>query len=195
MSAPRNSLLFVICGPSGVGKTTLIEELFKLEPELRFSVSMTTRAPRNGEQDGVDYYFVSPAAFEEAVAAGQLLEHAVVHDHWYGTPKSELDRARAEGRDLVLDIDVQGAKQVNASGVDATFIFISPPDPSVLASRLKARATETPAQFETRLAAAQRELLERPWFEHEVINDELDSAVYRLRQLIRSERAARKAAS
>ncbi|MCC7491504.1 MAG: guanylate kinase [Fimbriimonadaceae bacterium] len=189
--APR-SLLFVICGPSGVGKTTLLRELFARDPRLRFSVSMTTRTPRPGEVEGEDYHFVDEAAFDRAVAAGELLEHAVYNNHRYGTPRSEVERARRLGRDCVLEIDVQGAKQVRAAGVAACFIFIAPPDPAVLAERLRQRATETRQDFESRLATAQREMLERPWFEHCVVNDQLELAVHALQQIVRDERRGAK---
>jgi len=189
MSAGRKNLLFVICGPSGVGKTTLIERLFEQDDRLAFSVSMTTRDRRDGEREGVNYYFVSDEQFERAVEKGELLEHATVHGRSYGTPRSELDKAAANGCDLVLDIDVQGAKQVRNSGQPAIFIFISPPDFSALRERLIDRATESDSELQVRLETAEREMLERPWFEYEVINDELETAVRSLLQIIRSERA------
>ncbi len=189
MTRPERNLLFVVCGPSGVGKTTLIKELFELDDRLAFSVSMTTRAPRDGERDGVNYYFVSPERFERAVEDGELLEHATVHGRSYGTPRSELVKAAAQGCDLVLDIDVQGAKQIRGKGEPATFIFISPPDFDALAERLTGRATESGAELRTRLETAEREMLERPWFEYEVINDDLETAVRALLRIIRDERA------
>lgn len=189
MGATQSNRLFVICGPSGVGKTTLIRELFAQDQRLAFSVSMTTRAPRAGEQEGVTYYFVSPDAFAAAVARGDFLEHATVHGQSYGTPRAELDKAAAQGCDLVLDIDVQGAKQVRASGVPATFIFISPPDASVLETRLTSRGTESAEALQSRLETARREMMERPWFKYEVINDDLETAVRALRQILAAERA------
>ena len=191
MSEARDNLLFVICGPSGVGKTTLIQELFELDDRLAFSVSMTTRQPRPGEREGEHYYFVTPEAFEQAVEGGELIEHATVHGWSYGTPRSELTKAAARGCDLVLDIDVQGAKQIRGNGEPAIFIFISPPDPGALAERLAERAAEPEAERRVRLETAQREMLERPWFEYEVINDDIDTAVLALRQIIQAERAKR----
>lgn len=189
MAAVRQNLLFVICGPSGAGKTTVIEQLFERDDRLAFSVSMTTRDRREGEREGVNYYFVTPARFEQAVEQGELLEHATVHGQSYGTPRSELLKAAARGCDLVLDIDVQGAKQVRSSGVPAVFIFISPPDFAVLRERLIGRQTESDAGLQTRLETAEREMLERPWFEYEVINDDLETAVRAVLGIIRAERA------
>ncbi|NUQ01693.1 MAG: guanylate kinase [Armatimonadetes bacterium] len=188
MPERHQSIVFVICGPSGVGKTTLVDQLLAHDPQLRFSVSMTTRAPRAGEVEGTDYHFVDEAAFAKAVAAGELLEHAVYNRHRYGTPRAEIERAQRDGFDLVLDIDVQGARQIRDSGAAAVFIFIAPPDFEALAKRLRGRATESEADFQRRLETARQELAERTWFDYEVVNDELETAVAALREIIAAER-------
>jgi len=189
MGEPPHNCVFVICGPSGVGKSTLIHRLFAADANLRFSVSRTTRPPRPGERDGIDYYFVSDAEFDRAVADGEFLEWARYASCRYGTPRSEIERARAEGKDLVLDIDVQGAHQVRERLPNAVFVFISPPQPEVLFERLARRGANTPEEIARRLETAKREMAECGWFTHQVVNDSLDAAVEALRRIIRQERS------
>jgi guanylate kinase len=181
-------LVFVVCGPSGAGKTTLLDTLLAGDPSLTFSVSMTTREQRDGEVDKQDYYFVSEERFSQAVQGDELIEWAWVHEHRYGTPRTEISRAHAEGRDVVLDIDVQGADRLRAAGLVARYVFILPPSIDELERRLAARESETARSFATRLAAAQRELLQWPRFDYAVVNDEQDGAEDRLRAIIAAER-------
>lgn len=188
MTSMRMGLAFVVSGPSGVGKTALLEVLFESDSNLRFSVSMTTRPPRDGEQDGVDYYFVDDPGFAAAVAAGELLEHATVHRKSYGTPREPVEALCAAGHDVVLDIDVQGARQVRAASFPATFILIAPPSLEVLRQRLVGRGTETAESLEIRTAAARQELAARDLFDYEVINDRLAVAADQLAAIITAER-------
>lgn len=181
-------LMLVVCGPSGVGKTTLLDRVLASDPKLVFSVSMTTRAPRHGEVDGVDYRFVDDAGFDAAVASGELLEWARVHQHRYGTPRSAVAGQRAAGRDVVLDIDVQGAGQVRASGADAVFVFVLPPSLAELERRLVRRESETPAALAVRLANAECELAQWPTFDYAVVNDDVLRATAQLDAIITAER-------
>ncbi len=185
-------LLLVMTGPSGAGKTTLSRRVMQVLPEVRFSVSLTTRPPRTGEVDGVDYHFVQPAAFTEAVAAGEFLEYAVVHTNHYGTHRPQVEAAVAAGAVVLLDIDVQGARQVRASGVDAVFLFVLPPSVAALQTRLRGRGTDSDSVIEGRLAVAKREMSEAPWFDYLVVNDDLDRAETEFLAVIRAERLRRR---
>jgi guanylate kinase len=151
--------VFVITGPSGVGKGTLIEQLLERVPELELSTSATTREPRAGEVDGRDYFFLSPEEFRRRLEAGDLLEHASYSGNYYGTLREEVERRLAKGHSVVLEIEVQGARQVrDALGDDAVLIFIAPPDEKVLRERLEGRGTDSPADIEQRLRTAEVEL-------------------------------------
>jgi len=168
---------FVITGPSGVGKGTLIRGLMERLGELELSVSATTRAPRPGEQDGVDYHFLSREEFDRRVAAGEFLEHADYAGHRYGTLRSELeDRVRA-GRAVVLEIEVQGARQVREAMPEALQVFIAPPSLGALRTRLIGRGTDDVEEVERRLRVAEGELAAQPEFAHVVVNDRLDQAL------------------
>src|SRR6266480_5241170 len=150
--------LFVITGPSGVGKGTLIRRLLERMPELELSVSATTRPPRPGERDGVDYHFLTEEEFDRMVHDGRLLEHATYSGNRYGTPRSEVEPRLAAGRSVVLEIEVQGARQVREAMPEAVQVFIAPPSPAALRERLEGRGTDRPEAIARRLAAAEEEL-------------------------------------
>ena len=168
--------LFVITGPSGVGKGTLIGRLLERVPDLELSVSATTRAPRPGERGGVDYHFMSDDEFDRLAREGQLLEHATYSGRRYGTPRSEVEPRLADGRSVVLEIEVQGARQIREAMPEAVRVFIAPPSPEALRPRLEGRATDRPEDIERRLEAAQGELEARREFGHVVVNDDLERA-------------------
>jgi guanylate kinase len=182
--SPRGGL-FVIAGPSGVGKGTVVRRVLELRPTAVLSVSATTRAPRPGEVDGVDYRFVSDAAFDALVAADDLLEWADIFGHHRsGTPAGPVEAARAAGHDVILEIDVQGARQVHDRVPDAVLIFLAPPSLEELERRLRARGTEDEAQLERRLATARDELARTPEFDHVVVNDEVNAAAERIARIL-----------
>jgi guanylate kinase len=178
--------VFVITGPSGVGKGTLIRTLLERIPELELSVSATTRKPRPGEQDGVDYHFLDDAEFERRVQAGAFVEHASYSGRRYGTLRSELDRRTGAGAPVVLEIEVQGARQIRRTMPEAVRIFIAPPSEEALRNRLVGRGTDDPEQVEARLRTAHEELAAQGEFPHVVINDRLDDAVEALEEVVRS---------
>jgi guanylate kinase len=179
--------VFVITGPSGVGKGTLIRGLMERHPELELSVSATTRAPRPGERDGVEYHFLEPDEFDRRVAENDFVEHADYAGRRYGTLRSELeDRVRA-GRPVVLEIEVQGARQVRAAMPEAVQVFIAPPSLEALRTRLVGRGTDDAAEVERRLRVAERELAAQPEFGHVVVNDRLDDALRRLTEIVAGE--------
>jgi guanylate kinase len=179
--------VFVITGPSGVGKGTLIERLLEHVPELELSVSATTRDPRPGEVDGRDYHFLTPEDFERRVEAGDFLEHATYSGNRYGTLREEVERRLEEGRSVVLEIEVQGARQVREAMPEAVQIFIAPPDPAALRERLEGRGTDSAAAIERRLRTAETELEAQQEFPHVVVNDEVQNAASELEKLVRSE--------
>jgi guanylate kinase len=179
--------VFVITGPSGVGKGTLIERLLERIPELELSVSATTREPRPGEVKGGDYHFLTPEEFDRRVAAGDFLEHATYSGNRYGTLRDEVERRLGEGRSVVLEIEVQGARQVRDAMPEAVQIFIAPPDPQVLRERLEGRGTDSPEAIEERLRTAETELAARDEFPHVVVNDEVQKAASELEGLVRDE--------
>jgi guanylate kinase len=176
--------VFVITGPSGVGKGTLIRLLRERVPGLALSVSATTRAPRPGEHDGLDYHFLSDAEFARRVAAGDFVEWAEYSGRRYGTLRSELERHLAEGRPVVLEIEVQGARQVRGALPEAVQIFIEPPDGEALKDRLVGRGTDDPDAIARRLAVAESELAAADEFQYRVVNDRLDEAVARLVEIV-----------
>lgn len=168
--------VFVITGPSGVGKGTLIRGLRERLPEIELSVSATTRRPRPGEQDGVDYHFLAPDEFERRVASGDFVEHAEYSGHRYGTLRQELERRLADGLPVVLEIEVQGARQIRERMPEAVQVFIAPPSPEALRARLVGRGTDAPEQVDDRLRTAERELEAQPEFGYVVVNDRLEQA-------------------
>jgi guanylate kinase len=178
--------VFVITGPSGVGKGTLIRGLLSRVPSLELSVSATTRAPRPGEQDGVDYHFLTPAEFERRIAEGDFLEHAEYSGNRYGTLRSELERRLAAGVPIVLEIEVQGARQVRQAMPEAIAVFISPPSRDALRTRLVGRGTDSAEQVEERMQTAERELEAQPEFGYVVVNDRLEDATNELERIVHS---------
>jgi guanylate kinase len=176
--------VFVITGPSGVGKGTLIRTLLQRVPELELSVSATTRAPRPGEQDGVDYHFLTDAEFDRRVLEGDFLEHADYSGRRYGTLRSEVERRLADGASVVLEIEVQGARQVAEQMPEAMRIFIAPPSEEALRTRLVGRGTDDDEQRERRLATAKSELAAQDEFDIVVTNDRLDDAADDLQRIV-----------
>ena len=179
--------VFVITGPSGVGKGTLIRGLMEREPRLQLSVSATTRDPRPGEGDGVDYHFLSPVEFDRRVSGGDFVEHADYAGRRYGTLRSELERRTTAGVPVVLEIEVQGARQVRAAMPEAVQVFIAPPSLAALRTRLVGRGTDDAAEVERRLQVAEEELAAQPEFGHVVVNDRLDEALDQLAEIVSGE--------
>ncbi len=184
-----------LCAPSGTGKTTVARALLDRHEDMLFSISATTRPPRANERDGVDYHFVNRDRFESMIADGELLEWAEVHGELYGTPVANLEDAAREGRILLLDIDVQGARQVVAARADTLAIFLLPPSSPVLLARLRGRASEDPAELRRRLATTKGELAVMDQFDHVVINDELEAALREIEALIRDRSTASRPAA
>ena len=176
--------VFVITGPSGVGKGTLIRGLMERHPELELSVSATTRAPRPGERDGVDYHFLTREEFNQKVNEGAFVEHADYAGRSYGTLRSELDARVHAGAPVVLEIEVQGARQVRAAMPEAVQVFIAPPSLQALRARLIGRGTDDPAEVERRLSVAEQELTAQPEFAHVVVNDRLEDALDELAAIV-----------
>jgi guanylate kinase len=188
-SKPPRGLLFIVSAPSGTGKTTLVERLVQVLPNLRMSRSYTSRATRNGERDGVDYNFISQREFRERIERCEFLEWADVFGHYYGTGAQDLEQLLAAEQDVVLVIDVQGARQVKARGVDHTSIFVLPPSFQALEQRLRGRSKDTEEQMQRRLATARAEAASYIDYDYVVVNDELDATVVRLRDIIEAERS------
>jgi guanylate kinase len=183
--------VFVVTGPSGVGKGTLIRTLRERVPELELSVSATTRPARPGERNGVDYHFLSDAEFERRVRAGDFVEHATYSGRRYGTLRSELDRRTRAGAPVVLEIEVQGARQIAETLPEAVRIFIAPPSREALRTRLVGRGTDDPAEVAARMEAAEEELAAQHEFPHVVVNDRLEEAVDELAGIVAAEIGAR----
>ena len=189
MSSERSGQLFIVSAPSGTGKTTLVERLVQIVPDLALSRSFTSRAPRQGEGDGVDYNFITRDRFDRMVEAGDFLEWADVFGNCYGTAAHETNRILASGQDLVLVIDVQGARQVRAKRTDTVGIFILPPTFAVLEERLRRRSKDSEAQIQRRLDVARQEVGAVADYDYVVVNDELAPAVARLQAIVEAERA------
>ena len=184
----RKGILFIISAPSGAGKSSLCRELLDIFPELRHSVSLTTRAARPGEVDGRDYHFVSREEFLRMIAAGEFAEWAEVHGNLYGTSLKTLQKSRDEGIDLILDIDCQGAAQFKENQVDGVTIFILPPSYNELRSRLEGRGSDSPEVIEQRLLNAVDEIAQAGCYDYIVVNDVFSRAVDELKSIIVAER-------
>ncbi len=181
------SKVFVITGPSGVGKGTLIRELCQRVPDLELSISATTREPRAGEVDGRDYHFLSREEFDRRVEAEDFLEFATYSDNRYGTLRKEVERRLAAGHSVVLEIEVQGARQVRAAMRESVQVFIAPPTPAVLRERLDARGTDSADAIDARLEVAAQEMAAQDEFAYRVVNDDLGKAAAELEGIVRTE--------
>ena len=184
-------LLFVLSGPSGVGKNTVLDELFKDFDEVSYSVSATTRERREGEVEGENYFFISEEKFKDIEADDGFIESAVVHGHYYGTPKKFVDKKLDKGEDIILEIDTQGAKQVREKYPEAVYIFLLPPSLEVLEKRLDKRGSENNKSKNIRLKNARQELKEVHNYDYEVINDNLSDTVKEIRKIILEEQKRR----
>ena len=184
----KRGLLIVISGPSGVGKDTLIKRLLELDRNLRYSVSCTTRQPRPGEVDGVDYTFVSRERFQQLIDEGAFLEYTTYNGNLYGTLAERVERARADGHDIVLKIEVQGAEQVRKRAPDAILVFVAPPSVDELVRRQMKRNTETTQDMTARREIATREMKYSSRYDHVVVNDELEHAVAQMLLIIQKAR-------
>ena len=188
-SRPSRGLLFIVSAPSGAGKTTLVERLVERTPHLKMSRSYTSRAARQGEADGVDYNFVQSGHFEAMIAAGEFLEWAEVFGNLYGTCAADTERMLAAGDDVVLVIDVQGARKVRSRGLAATTIFVMPPSAEVLEQRLRGRSKDSEADIQRRLQVAKQEVASFTEYDFIVVNDHIDAAVERLQHVVLAERS------
>jgi guanylate kinase len=182
------SCVFIISAPSGSGKSTLVNRLMAADTNLIFSVSYTTRAPRGSEVDGHQYHFISREEFEARIANGEFLEHAQVFENYYGTHRGILERGRTEGKDVVLDIDVQGARQLKEKIPDAVSVFILAPSRDELAKRLRARSEDSEEVIRRRLAGAEQEIQDYRLYDYVLVNDDVDLASERLQAIVEAER-------
>jgi guanylate kinase len=186
---PTRGTIFILSAPSGAGKTTIYRAALKAIAGLEFSISLTTRAPREGEADGVDYSFVSEEEFKRRQLSGELAEWARVFESSYGTPRAPIDTAVGSGRDILLDIDIQGARQIRAKyPVDAVSIFVLAPTFEELAERLRGRATEDESKIQRRLQKAREEAQAYPEYDYLIVNDEIPKSVERLETIVNAER-------
>lgn len=175
--------IVVMSGPSGAGKTSVCRVL-KADPRVEFSVSATTRPMREGEQDGVDYHFLSVEEFERRIEAGAFVEHARYSGNYYGTPREPMERARAEGRVFILEIEVQGTRQLRDAKLDACYVFIAPPSLEEIRRRLLARGTDGDAEIAQRMQIAEAEMAAQSLYDHVVINDDLDRAIGEVQEIL-----------
>ena len=188
MSNKGRGLLIVISGPSGAGKGTICKSFLERNPEVAISVSATTRSPRNGEVEGVNYYFMSKEDFKAKIEANDFLEYAEVYDNFYGTPKSNVEELLASGKDVILEIDIQGALKVKENTEEGVFIFILPPSMEELKARIIKRGSETPESLMKRFKSAYKEINFISRYNYAVVNDEVETAVEKLEAIIAAEK-------
>lgn len=188
MEEKRRGLLIVISGPSGVGKGTICDELIKKFQDIVYSVSATTRKPRSGEKQGEDYFFCSQDEFLRLLQDDMLLEWAKVYDNYYGTPKIYVDNVLSQGKDCILEIDIQGALQIKQKMPEGIFIFIAPPSKEELVRRITYRGTETPEEISKRMGQVEREMNHADDYDYIVVNDSVQNAVQSIRAIIVAER-------
>lgn len=181
-------LMIVLSGPSGAGKDTVLQKLLEVNPNVKLSVSATTRAPREGEVDGEDYYFLSKSEFIQLISKNGMLEHAEYCDNYYGTPRAQVEEWTQKGRDVILEIEVQGGSQIRQKCPHSVSIFILPPSLKVLSQRLHNRGTETEEIVQKRLAAAQEEIKQAVYYDYVVINDALEHCVSDICRIIETEK-------
>ena len=184
----KKGSLIVISGPSGAGKGTVLDSLFKRIPSLKYSVSATTRDPRPGEKEGVNYFFIAKKTFESWIKEGKLLEYAAYCDNYYGTPREFVETQRNAGKDIVLEIDLCGARQIKEKCPDAILIFIAPPSLEELERRLLLRNTETPEEIKRRVDRAREEMKSIAFYDYSVVNDDLESAIQKVEKIIEESR-------
>ncbi|SDJ03025.1 guanylate kinase [Salimicrobium halophilum] len=187
----EKGILFVLSGPSGVGKGTVRKALFEQDTELRYSISMTTRNPREGEEDGIDYFFKSRDEFEKLVSEGELIEYAEYANNYYGTPKAYVEQTLEEGKDVFLEIEVNGALQVRENFPEGVFVFLIPPSLEELKDRIVSRGTETEDKIKARLEAARGEIDMMDKYDYVVVNDDIDHAVEKVQSIVVSEHCKR----
>jgi len=190
-NAGAGPLLVVITGPSGVGKDSLLARLKALSRPYHFAVTATNRPPRPGEIEGIDYYFLSDEQFDEMLARGEFMEHAIVYDQRHGVPRTPVREALAAGRDVVMRTDVQGARYIKSVCPAALTVFVAPPSWEELEWRLRSRGTDDPQQLELRLRAAREELAAAAEFDHTVVNDDLNACVDAIERILATERRRR----
>jgi guanylate kinase len=191
---PREGIPFVVSAPSGTGKTTVCRAVAARDPEIVLSISHTTRPPRPHERDGVDYFFVSRETFEERIAQGAFLEHAEYRGNLYGTSWTSIESPLTHGRDLLLEIDTAGARQVRARLPAARLIFLLPPSLAVLERRLRDRRTDSEEGIRQRLGIAKDEIAQVSWYDYAVVNDDLERAISSVLEIVRAERSGETAA-
>ena len=191
MEKKKKGLLFVVSAPSGTGKTTLCRTMAQNFPGMHYSISYTTRPPRPGEEKDRDYHFITAGDFQRMIDAGEFAEWAEIYGHRYGTSRMLLEKARDEGRDVIVDIDGQGARQLRDQDLQAVFIFILPPSWEELKRRLSLRKTEHAAALEERLRKARLEAADGRWYDYIIINNELDKAQEQLKAIIQAEHCRR----
>jgi guanylate kinase len=187
MERPEQGRLFVVSGPSGAGKSTVIKEFARLKPDAEISVSCTTRPARPGERSGIDYAFISEQDFLAMRDRGEFLESAVVYGNLYGTPRTPVERARAQGKDVILEVDIQGAVSVKRSMPDAVLVFIEPPSIDDLSGRLRGRGSEDPESLGVRMRASYEELKAKGAYDHVIVNDDVRQAALELVRILEAQ--------